>query len=192
MTETMQVCMRQVEGPIQIMQRLLCGHRLLGKNKVATCSLPGPSYIRTVSSICAVKFLLLALRLLHASHARLCKQCLPIDSQTAAVTDRWQVLVHVLEVAECLHSQGLAHRALAPDTLAWFESSQRWQPASFARWAHAGSDKPLLYDLRYGAPEVRNCTRGPGWALAQRMSTWIVIARQAGRDCFVPVAAYSL
>ncbi|KAK9797447.1 hypothetical protein WJX73_007622 [Symbiochloris irregularis] len=67
---------------------------------------------------------------------------------------RKRALLHILEAVNVMHAEGIAHRSLSLDTIAWFESFSRWQPATFARWGRAGSDKPVLYELRYAAPEV--------------------------------------
>ena len=56
---------------------------------------------------------------------------------------------HHFQCCACPLSEGshalLVHR---------YDSAARWQPTSFARWARAGSDKPLTYDLPFAAPEV--------------------------------------
>ena len=63
-------------------------------------------------------------------------------------------VVQLLEALVLLHGQGVVHRALRPDNLLWYGLDGRWRLFGLARWARSGTDAPLIYHLRYTAPEA--------------------------------------
>ena len=66
-------------------------------------------------------------------------------------------LVHALEALAYLHSRGICHRDVTPETLRWHDAGRRWRLAlpRASRWARSGTPSaPLSYSLRYAAPEV--------------------------------------
>ena len=80
-----------------------------------------------------------------------------LDSPIVPAQAARVALVHALESLTYLHSRGLCHRDVTPDTLRWHDAGRRWRLAlpRASRWARSGSGSaPLSYSLRYAAPEI--------------------------------------
>ena len=80
-----------------------------------------------------------------------------LDSPVVPAQAARVALVHALEALTYLHSRGICHRDVTPETLRWHDAGRRWRLAlpRASRWARSGSGSaPLSYSLRYAAPEI--------------------------------------
>lgn len=61
---------------------------------------------------------------------------------------------HSAEFLATLHDAGLTHRNVKPHNILWLPRENRWTLIDFACVARIGYTAPLMFTLKYAAPEV--------------------------------------
>ena len=71
-----------------------------------------------------------------------------------------QVIHHIAERLDDLHSAGYVHRDLKPGNVMWLPRQNRWTLIDFGCAARIGEDARMGYSLAYAAPEIIHAVRG--------------------------------
>lgn len=75
-------------------------------------------------------------------------------AEALVAQERVRILFDLCKAVEYLHARSLVHRAIQPANFLWCPAASRWKVLDFTTWARTGDVVPLLYSLRYAAPEL--------------------------------------
>ncbi|KAK9841418.1 hypothetical protein WJX74_005338 [Apatococcus lobatus] len=75
-------------------------------------------------------------------------------AEALVTQERVRILFDLCKAVEYLHARSLVHRAIQPANFLWCPMASRWKLLDFTTWARTGDVVPLLYSLRYAAPEL--------------------------------------